>query len=107
MFITMIARQAQGIRAGEVIAKLVEDAYFMRVDNKVDQVPPVRNREARNHEATSRSPADGGRNRVRVEHQPNPNSSRASDGGSSQGSNSQGGTGGSQDSSGLKWNDKD
>jgi hypothetical protein len=33
MSITAIARQAQGIRAGEVIAKLAEDAYFMRVDN--------------------------------------------------------------------------
>jgi hypothetical protein len=30
MSITMIARQAQGMRAGEVIAKLAEDAYFMR-----------------------------------------------------------------------------
>jgi hypothetical protein len=29
MSITVIARQAQGIRAGEVIAKLAEDAYFM------------------------------------------------------------------------------
>jgi hypothetical protein len=29
MSITMIARQAQGMRAGEVIAKLAEDAYFM------------------------------------------------------------------------------
>jgi hypothetical protein len=29
MSITAIARQAQGIRAGEVIAKLTEDAYFM------------------------------------------------------------------------------
>jgi hypothetical protein len=35
MSITTIARQAQGIRAGEVIAKLAEDAYFMRVDNRV------------------------------------------------------------------------
>jgi hypothetical protein len=40
MSITTIARQAQGMRAGEVIAKLVEDAYFMRVDNRVTQVPP-------------------------------------------------------------------
>jgi hypothetical protein len=31
MSITMIARQAQGMRAGQVIAKLAEDAYFMRV----------------------------------------------------------------------------
>jgi hypothetical protein len=29
MSITVIARQAQGMRAGEVIAKLAEDAYFM------------------------------------------------------------------------------
>jgi hypothetical protein len=34
MSITMIARQAQGMRAGEVIAKLVEDTYFMRVENE-------------------------------------------------------------------------
>jgi hypothetical protein len=27
---------------GEVIAKLAEDAYFMRVDNRVSQVPPLR-----------------------------------------------------------------
>jgi hypothetical protein len=40
MLITAIARQAQGIRAGEVIAKLAEDAYFMRVDNRVNQPPP-------------------------------------------------------------------
>jgi hypothetical protein len=39
MSITTIARKDQGIRAGEVIAKLVEDAYFMRVDNRVTQVP--------------------------------------------------------------------
>jgi hypothetical protein len=36
MSITAIAHQAQGIRAGEVIAKLAEDAYFMRVDNRVN-----------------------------------------------------------------------
>jgi hypothetical protein len=35
MSITAIVRQAQGIRAGEVIAKLAEDAYFIRVDNRV------------------------------------------------------------------------
>jgi hypothetical protein len=63
MSITTIARQAQGHHAGEVIAKLAEDAYFMRVDNKVAQVSP-----AGNHEATSRSPTDSGRNRIRVEH---------------------------------------
>jgi hypothetical protein len=40
MSITAITRQAQGIRAGEVIAKLAEDAYFMRVDNRVNQPPP-------------------------------------------------------------------
>jgi hypothetical protein len=63
MSITAIARQAQVIRAGEVIAKLAEDAYFMRVDNRVTQPPPVRNRD---NEATSRS-ADLGRNRTRAE----------------------------------------
>jgi hypothetical protein len=36
MSITAIARQAQGIRAGEVIAKLTKDAYFMRVENRVN-----------------------------------------------------------------------
>jgi hypothetical protein len=40
MSITAITRQAQGIRAGEVIAELAEDAYFMRVDNRVTQPPP-------------------------------------------------------------------
>jgi hypothetical protein len=40
MSITAIARQAQGMCAGEVITKLAEDAYFMRVDNRVAQVPP-------------------------------------------------------------------
>jgi hypothetical protein len=39
MSITTIARQAQGMRAGEVIAKLAEDPYFMRVDNRVTQSP--------------------------------------------------------------------
>jgi hypothetical protein len=42
MSITAIARQAQGIRAEEVIAKLAEDDYFMRVDNRVTQPPPPR-----------------------------------------------------------------
>jgi hypothetical protein len=41
MSITRIARQAQGMRTGEVITKLAEDAYFIRVDNRVTQVPPV------------------------------------------------------------------
>jgi hypothetical protein len=45
MSITTIARQAQGMRTGEVIAKLAEDAYFMRVDNIIAQVPPIRNRQ--------------------------------------------------------------
>jgi hypothetical protein len=40
MSIIAIARQAQGMHAGEVIAKLAEDAYFMRVDNRVAQPPP-------------------------------------------------------------------
>jgi hypothetical protein len=65
--ISTIAHQAQGIRAGEVIAKLAEDTYFMRVDNRVTQAPPPRTREHENHEATSRSPADNGRNRTRGE----------------------------------------
>jgi hypothetical protein len=42
MSITTIARLAQGMCAGEVIAKLAEDAYFMKVDNRVAQVPPIR-----------------------------------------------------------------
>jgi hypothetical protein len=42
MSITTIACQTQGIPAGEVIAKLAEDTYFMRVDNRVAQVPPLR-----------------------------------------------------------------
>jgi hypothetical protein len=67
MSITTIARQTQGMRAGEVIAKLAEDAYFTRVENRVTQVPPIRTREA-DHEATRRSPADSERNRTRGEH---------------------------------------
>jgi hypothetical protein len=63
MSITVIARQAQGIRAREVIAKLAEDAYFMRVDNRVNQPPPARHRD---NEATSRS-ANNGPNRTRAE----------------------------------------
>jgi hypothetical protein len=83
MSITAIARQAQGIRAGEVIAKLAEDAYFMRVDNMVNQPPPARNRD---NEATSRS-ADLGRNRTRAELPAQPNRTRANAGGPSQGGN--------------------
>jgi hypothetical protein len=86
MSITMIACQDQGMRAGEVIAKLAEDAYFMRVDNRVTQVPPVRNRQQDN-EATSRS-ADIGRNRTRGDLPANPNRTRASAGGPSHGGNS-------------------
>jgi hypothetical protein len=84
MSITAIARQAQGIRAGEVIAKLAEDVYFMRVDNRVTQPPPTRNRD---NEATSRS-ADLGRNRTRAELPAQPNRTRANAGGPSQGGNS-------------------
>jgi hypothetical protein len=84
MSITAIARQAQRIRAGEVIAKLAEDAYFMRVDNRVNQPPLARNRD---NEATSRS-ADLGRNRTRAELPAQPNRTRANAGGPSQGGNS-------------------
>jgi hypothetical protein len=97
MSITAIARQAQGIHAGEVITKLAEDAYFMRVDNRVTQVPPIRTRQPENNEATSRSPADNGRNRTRGELPANPNRTRASASGSSQGGNSAGGVGGNRD----------
>jgi hypothetical protein len=90
----MIARQAQGMRVGEVIAKLAEDAYFMRVDNRVTQVPPPRTREA-DHEATSRSPANNGRNRTRGELPQNPKRTRALAGGPSQGGNNAGSVGGS------------
>jgi hypothetical protein len=86
MSITTIARQTQGMRAGQVIAKLTEDAYFMRVDNRVGQVPHVRNR---NNEATSHS-ADIGRS-TRAELLANPNRTRATAGGPSQGGNSAGG----------------
>jgi hypothetical protein len=89
MSITTIARQAQGMCAGQVIAKLAEDAYFMRVDNRVTQVPRVRNRQQDN-EATSRS-ADIGRNRTRAKLPANPNCTRATAGGPSHGGNSTGG----------------
>jgi hypothetical protein len=84
MSITAIARQAQGIRAGKVIAQLAEDAYFMRVDNRVNQPPPARNRD---NEATSRS-ADLGCNRTRAELPAQPNRTRANASGPSQGGNS-------------------
>jgi hypothetical protein len=44
MTISTIARQTQGIRAGEVIAKLTEDAYFMRVDNSHSSASPQNSR---------------------------------------------------------------
>jgi hypothetical protein len=81
MSITTIARHAQGMHAGEVIAKIAEDTYFMRVDNRVTQVPPVRNLQQDN-KATSRS-ATIGRNRTRGELPADPNSTRASAGGPS------------------------
>jgi hypothetical protein len=68
------------MRAGQVIAKLAEDAYFMRVNTRVAQPPPVRNRD---NEATSRS-ADIGRNRTRAELPANPNRTHATAGGPSQ-----------------------
>jgi hypothetical protein len=44
MSITTIARQAKGMRMGEVIAKLTEDAYFVRVDNRVSSPQNTRSR---------------------------------------------------------------
>jgi hypothetical protein len=49
MSITAIAHQAQGMRAGEVIAKLTKDDYFMRVDNRVTQAPPRPEPRQRSH----------------------------------------------------------
>jgi hypothetical protein len=89
MSIIMIAHQAQGMRAGQVITKLAEDAYFMRINNRVTQVPPVRNRQHDN-KATSRS-ADIGRNRTRAELPANPNRTRATAGGPFHGGDSAGG----------------
>jgi hypothetical protein len=80
MSITAIARQAQGIRAGEVIAKLAEDAYFMRVDNRVNQPPPARHRD---NEAISHS-ANNGPNRTRADLPAEPNRRRSNTGGPSQ-----------------------
>jgi hypothetical protein len=84
MSITTIARQVQGMCAGQVIAKLAENAYFMRVDNRVAQLPPARNRD---NEATSHS-ADLGHNRTRAELPAQPNRTRANAGGPSQVGNS-------------------
>jgi hypothetical protein len=93
MSITTIARQAQGMCAGQVITKLAEDAYFMRVDNRVAQLPPARNRD---NEATSRS-ADLGRNRTRAELPAQPNRTRATAGRPSQGGNSAAAAGGDRE----------
>jgi hypothetical protein len=92
----MIARQAQRIRTVKVIAKLAEDAYFMRADNRATQVPPLRTHEPRHYKATSLSLADGGRNSSRGDQTQNPNRSKASAGGPSQGGNSAGGVSGSR-----------
>jgi hypothetical protein len=89
MSISTIACLAQGILTGEVITKLVEDAYLMRVDNRVTQVPPG-TREPDNHEATSRNSANG-RHHTRGELPQNPNRTRASARGPSLGGNSAGG----------------
>jgi hypothetical protein len=75
MSITAIARLAQGIRVGEVIAKLAEDAYFMRVDNRVNQPPPARHR------------ANLGPNRTLAELPTQPNRTRSNVGGPPQGGN--------------------
>jgi hypothetical protein len=77
------------MRAGQVIAKLAQDAYFMRVDNRVTQVPPVKNRQQDN-EATSPN-ADIDRNRTRAELPAKPNRTRATVGGPSHDGNCAGG----------------
>jgi hypothetical protein len=93
MSITTIARQAQGMGAGQVIAKLAEDAYSMRVNTRVAQPPPVRNRD---NEATSRS-ADLSHNRTGAELPANPNRTRATAGRPSQGGNSAAATDGDRE----------
>jgi hypothetical protein len=77
------------MHAGQVITKLAEDAYFMRVNNRVTQAPPVRNRQHDN-KATSRS-ADIGSNRTQAELPANPNRTRATAAGPSHGGNNTGG----------------
>jgi hypothetical protein len=67
----------------------------MRVDNRVTQVPPVRNHQQDN-EATSRG-ADIGHNRTRGELPANPNHTRALADGPSHGGNSAGGAGGNRE----------
>jgi hypothetical protein len=84
------------MHAGEVIAKLAEDTDIMRVDNRVAQVPPVRTRQPDN-EATSRSPADNGRNRTQGELPANANRTWASADGPSQGGYSAGDADGNRD----------
>jgi hypothetical protein len=91
MLIMAIARQTQGMRDGEVIAKLAEDAYFMRVDDRVAQPSPARNNEAISHSA------DLGRNRTRAELPVNPNRTHATAGGPSQGGNSAATAGGDRE----------
>jgi hypothetical protein len=81
------------MRAGQVIAKLAEDAYFMRVNTRVAPPPPVRNHD---NESTSCS-ADIGRNRTRAELPANPNRTRATAGGPSQGGNSAAAAGGDRE----------
>jgi hypothetical protein len=81
------------MRAGQVIAKLAEDAYFMRVNTKVAQPPPVRNRD---NEGTSRI-VDLGRNLTRAELPANPNRTRATAGGPSQAGNSAAAAGGDRE----------
>jgi hypothetical protein len=93
MSISTIARQAQGMRAGQVITKLAEDAYFMRVNTRVAQPPPVRNHD---NKATNRS-ADIGRNRTPAELPANPNRTRTTAGGPSQGGNSTAAAGGDRE----------
>jgi hypothetical protein len=68
----------------------------MRVDNRVTQVPPVKTCQPDN-EATSHSLADSRLNRTRGELPANPNRTRASAGGPSQGGNSAGGPGSNRD----------
>jgi hypothetical protein len=68
----------------------------MRVDNRVAQVPPVRNRQHDN-EATSRSATDNEHNRTQAELPANPNRTRATVGGPSQGGNSVGAAGGDRE----------
>jgi hypothetical protein len=58
-------------------------------------VPPLKTREA-DHKATNRSPADNRRNHTRRELPQNPNRTRASAGGPSQGGHIAGGVGGSR-----------